>query len=236
MTLKTTISETIGRNYESVQQQIADACARAECDSASVTLIAVVKYAQWEWVQALVAMGVTQLGESRPQQLLQRSPLLGDEVSWHFIGHLQRNKIRKTLPVAGLIHSIDSLKLLRAVDRVAEELNLTSRVLLQVNVSGEATKGGFAPEELRSSWDAVAECRHVEVCGLMTMAPESRDPGVARTTFAGLRNLRDELIAAHEGLALPELSMGMSGDLEIAIEEGATMVRIGSGLFEGLEK
>ncbi|QDU44022.1 Pyridoxal phosphate homeostasis protein [Symmachiella dynata] len=232
----TTTSETIHRNYESVQQQIADACARVGRESSSVTLIAVVKYAQWEWVQALVAMGVTELGESRPQQLIQRSPLLGDEVCWHFIGHLQRNKIRKTLPVAGLIHSIDSLKLLRAVDRVAEELNLTSRVLLQVNVSGEATKGGFAPEELRASWDAVAECRHVEVSGLMTMAPESRDPGEARATFAGLRNLRDELIAAHEGLALPELSMGMSGDLEIAIEEGATMVRIGSRLFEGLEK
>ncbi len=212
------VSDIIRQNYEALQAKIAAACERVGRDPESVTLIAVVKYAEWEWVQTLVALGVADLGESRPQQLVERRPQLDDDIRWHLIGRLQRNKIRKVLPATSLIHSIDSLKLLRAVDRVAEELNLTPRVLLQVNISGEATKAGFSPDGWRSSWQEVKACRHVEVAGLMTMAPESSDPNDARSTFSGLAKLREEL-------GLTELSMGMSGDFEVAIEEEATMVR-----------
>jgi uncharacterized pyridoxal phosphate-containing UPF0001 family protein len=140
------------------------------------------------------------------------------------------------LPLARLIHAVDSLRLLEALDRIAGEEQLRPRVLLEVNVTGEATKHGFSREELRSQWAEVCCVQHVEVAGLMTMAAETDDPQLARPTFAALRELSDELAAQSGGShPLTELSMGMTGDFEISIEEGATFIRIGSALFEGLE-
>jgi hypothetical protein len=164
-----------------------------------------------------------------------RQELPGLDVRWHLIGHLQRNKVRPVLPIAACVHSVDSLRLLERIDLLAAELQLRPRVLLEVNVSGEASKDGFPAAELRARSEQLGQYRHVRIDGLMTMAPYSENPESARSTFVGLRQLRDELVSSGELGGLPELSMGMSGDYEVGIEEGATIVRIGSRLFEGLE-
>jgi PLP dependent protein len=223
------------QNLQAVEQRISQACLRSGRPRSAVTMVAVTKYAQWPWVEALVETGQLDLGENRPQQLVERAALLTKPVTWHLIGHLQSNKAKSVLPVAPWIHSIDSLKLLSIVDRLAGELSLRPQLLLEVNVTGEATKYGFTPEELRVGWSAVVGCEHVEVCGLMTMAAIVEDPELARPAFQNLRTLRDELQAiSPAGMSLPHLSMGMTSDFEVAIEEGATFVRIGSALFEGL--
>jgi pyridoxal phosphate enzyme (YggS family) len=226
----------IADNLARVNARVDAACRRAGRPRHSVTLVAVTKYARVEWVRVLIELGVRQLGESRPQQLVERAALFGPEIEWHLIGTLQRNKARRVLPIARLIHAVDSLKLLDALDRMAGEEQRRSRVLLEVNLTGEATKHGFSREELLSQWPEVCRAEHVEVAGLMTMAAETEDPEGARPTFAALRQLRDELAPQSAGAhSLTELSMGMTGDYEVAIEEGATFIRIGSALFEGLE-
>jgi hypothetical protein len=227
-------STQLASNLATVNRRLAAACARAGRDAGEVTLVAVTKYARPEWVRGLVSLGVQDLGESRPQQLTERAGWFDNSVRWHLIGPLQRNKVRKTLPVAGLIHSVDSLRLLSAIDRVAAEERMRPRVLLEVNVAGEEAKHGFAPDDVVSGWSEVASAAHVSVAGLMTMAPSDDDPERSRPVFRRLRELRDELRARHPESDLPVLSMGMSGDFEVAIEEGATLVRIGSRLFEGL--
>jgi len=243
----------VAENLESVLSAMSDACRRAGRAVDDVRLVAVTKYAAIEHVRSLVSLGQRELGESRPQQLCQRALELSDRapgtpqdasgrmpsLNWHLIGHLQRNKVESVLPVAALIHSVDSLRLLARIDAVAGRLNLRPRVLLEVNVSGEASKDGFPEKELRSIWFDVCAFHHVELRGLMTMAPQSDTPEEARPCFRSLRGLRDELVAlsasAGNSIALPELSMGMSDDFTVAIEEGATLVRIGSRLFHGLE-
>lgn len=228
------ISGQVARNYESVRQRIAAAAQRSGRQPDEITLVAVTKYAQLDWIRTLVELGATELGENRPQQLLDRQPLISGNVHWHLIGSLQRNKARKVLPVATLIHSVDSLKLVWTLDRLADELGSQPELLLEVNISGEGTKHGFTPDELRQSWEQIANCRCVRVSGLMTMAPYADDPEQARPVFAALRELRDELNGRSAAVPLQRLSMGMTGDFEVAIEEGATLVRIGSALWEGL--
>ena len=157
-------------------------------------------------------------------------------VRWHFIGHLQRNKVKPVLPLTTLIHSVDSQRLLERISEVAVELSHRPRVLLEVNVSGEASKDGLTIADLTSQWDTLQAVPNVDVVGLMTMAPLADDPEAARPVFRELRQLRDQLAArAAPHVRLTELSMGMSGDFAVAIDEGATLVRIGSRLFEGLE-
>lgn len=225
--------ERLRTNLAGVRAQIERAAGRARRDPADITLVAVTKYAPDEAVRGLVSLGLCDLGEARPQQLEARRSLAPD-VRWHLIGHLQRNKVRPVLPIASLIHSVDSLKLLERIGQIAGELGQASRVLLEVNVAGEASKDGFPLDELRAQWANCLAVPNVEIRGLMTMAPLADDPESARPVFRGLRQLRDDLRTA--AVSLPDLSMGMSGDFEIAIEEGATLVRIGSALFEGLEK
>jgi pyridoxal phosphate enzyme (YggS family) len=211
------------------------AAQRAGREASDVCLVAVTKYARLEWVRELVEAGERVLGESRPQQLVERAPQFEPSLRWHLIGHLQRNKVRPVLPLVELIQSIDSLRLLQRVNVVADELGLSPRVLLEVNVSGERTKDGFTPSELLRNWERLLEMRPATIDGLMTMAPESDDPERARPHFAALRELRDRLRAqSSPEVTLRELSMGMSGDFEVAIEEGATLIRIGSALFAGL--
>lgn len=230
------IHEVLQSNLASVMSRVRSACLRAGRDVSDVRLVAVTKYADWSWVQALSAIhGV--FGENRPQQLSERSVLL-PAVEWHLIGHLQRNKVNLALRHSALIHSVDSLKLLQSIADAATRGNRPA-VLLQVNISREESKSGFAAEELPQVWDLVAEySERVEIRGLMTMAAESSDPEEARPVFAELRNLRDFLCSlgatCRAGINLTELSMGMSGDFEQAIEEGATLLRIGSLLFLGL--
>jgi pyridoxal phosphate enzyme (YggS family) len=230
MSLNTRLSD----NLLAVRQRIAQACARCGREADEVQLVAVTKYAPWPAVLELAELGCRSFGESRPQQLLQRAELLPG-VDWHLIGHLQRNKVRGVLPAVTLIHSVDSWRLLERIEAVAEELQLAPRVLLEVNVSGEASKDGFDPDELQRGWGLTDQLVHTQVCGLMTMAPLTDEPEVARPVFRQLKRLRDELASRSPQLALRELSMGMSHDFEIAIEEGATLVRIGSSLFEGVE-
>lgn len=220
-------------NRDDVRRRIAKAAVASGRTPESVRLVAVTKYAEPAWVQALLEIGEVDLGENRPQQLEERAALFPDSVHWHLIGHLQRNKIRRTLPLVDLIHSLDTAKVVEAVDRVAAELGLRPQILLEVNVSGETSKDGFTPDSVRSVWPQLRRLEHVAIRGLMTMAPLTSTPDAARPVFRSLRQLRDEL-AAGDPHRLPELSMGMTGDFEAAIAEGATIVRIGSALWSGL--
>lgn len=230
-------------NLNGVRQRISAACTRTGRTLNEVQLVAVTKYATLEAVTALVQCGHAMLGENRPQQLIARAASLASvgaipagasaKLRWHLIGPLQSNKIRSVLPWTAMIHSIESIGQLQRVSRIADELGLTPEVLIQVNVSGETTKGGISPSQLRMEWPQFCLIRQVKLSGLMTMAPLTDDSAVIRHTFRGLRELRDELHERSPATGLTELSMGMSHDFEIAIEEGATLVRIGSLLFEG---
>jgi pyridoxal phosphate enzyme (YggS family) len=216
-----------------VRGRIAGACARAGRDAASVVLVAVTKTVSPR-VAALVAeLGVRDLGESRPQELWKKAESVPN-ATWHLIGHLQRNKLDRTVPLVSLVHSVDSERLLAAIDAFGRKRAGPVRVLLEVNCSGEESKGGFEPDALPALADALPALPGVEVRGLMTMAAFAEDPQATRPTFAKLRELGDSL-RARTGRPLPELSMGMSNDFEVAAEEGATLVRIGTTLFEGLD-
>lgn len=226
----------IADNVAAVRERIAAAAARSARNAAAVTLVAVTKYAPVECLDALVSTGCVDLGESRPQQLWQRAEALARlPVQWHMIGHLQRNKARRTAGVTALIHSVDTPQLLETLDEIGGQLSRRLAVLLEVNVSGETAKHGFTPEALPPLLERLPGLKHLEVRGLMAMAALEGGPAEARRDFVRLRELRDRLAAQGvAGLTFPELSMGMSGDYEAAIEEGATLVRIGSALFEGV--
>jgi len=200
-----------------------------------VVLVAVTKTVSAELAGLLPGLGVRDLGENRPQELWDKAGKLPSDVRWHLIGHLQRNKIERTLPLVGMIHSIDSMRVLEALEKEACKQGRTVDVLLEVNVSGEASKGGFAVEDLGRLVEATAGYSGVRLRGLMTMAP-LQDAEECRSVFARLREERDRLAAQLSGKHdLTELSMGMSNDFEVAIEEGATMVRLGTVLWEGVE-
>lgn len=234
-----TIPDQLKLNLDAIHDQMRSACDRVGRNSGDVRLVAVTKYAEWPWVEALSQVHQT-FGENRPQQLAERQALLSD-CKWHLIGQIQRNKVKLALQHASMIHSIDSLKLLAHVAHVAAELKRRPEVLIEVNLSHETTKAGFTEDELRRDWSQIVSFSPaVQIAGFMTMAAESENPEDARSTFKALRVLRDELqqadISQAAGLNLRELSMGMSGDFVPAIEEGATMVRIGSRIFQGLKK
>lgn len=223
---------TLSDRLADVRGRIAAACARAGRSPAGVTLVAVTKYVSAEVAALLPERGVTDLGESRPQELWKKAEAI-PAARWHLIGHLQRNKLDRTVPLVSLVHSVDSDRVLDALAAFGAKRGAPVRVLLEVNCSREPAKGGFSPEALPAIGDRAVSLSGVELCGLMTMAAYSDNPDDARPTFAELRRLRDDL-RTRTGLPLPELSMGMSGDFEVAVEEGATLVRVGSTLFEGL--
>lgn len=221
-------------NLQSVRQRIGDAATRAGRTAASVTLVTVTKRNPPAAVRALVQLGALDLGENYPQELWKKVAALDERaVRWHLIGHLQGNKAKKTLPMVRFIHAVDSLKLLQALDSLAADMPDPPRVCLQVNTSGEAAKHGWVPSALLDDADAIAACRRIPAVGLMTMAALGTTADTARPSFALLRQTRDTL-RARTGLALEELSMGMSNDFETAVEEGATLVRVGSALFDGV--
>jgi pyridoxal phosphate enzyme (YggS family) len=199
-----------------------------------VTLVAVTKSVPVEVAALLPELGVVDLGENRPQEFWRRAEVLPN-ARWHFIGHLQRNKIERTLAFVHLLHSVDSVRLILALEEEAAKQERSVDVLLEINASGESNKHGFAPEELSAVLPELAKLRQVHVRGLMTMAAFEENPEQCRPTFATLRELRDrlrgELGPPHN---LANLSMGMTNDFEVAIEEGATLVRVGTALFEGL--
>ena len=230
------IARRIAENLAAVRDRIADAARRAGRPSQSVRLVAITKYFAADAARALAEAGCIELGESRPQELWAKAESLDDlPIRWHMVGHLQRNKVRRTLPLAAWIQSVDSIRLAAAIDQAAAELGCRPSVLLEVNISGERAKHGFLPEEMERILPELAGLEHVGIRGLMGMASLEGGLEAARRDFARLRALRDRLRAlGPAGLVLDELSMGMSGDYEVAIEEGATVVRVGSALFEGL--
>jgi pyridoxal phosphate enzyme (YggS family) len=228
-------STVLSRRLAEIEERIGSACARAGRARAEVSVIAVTKTVSAEVAAVLPELGLHELGESRPQELWRKAALLPATVRWHLIGHLQRNKIDQTLPRVVSIHSVDSLRLLAALDEAAGKSGSAPEVLLEVNASGEASKNGFAPEQVLTLVPAIGALRHLRVAGLMTMAAYEEDPERCRPTFVRLRTLRDQLQAElGPHYPLPQLSMGMSNDFEVAIEEGATQVRLGTILFEGL--
>jgi pyridoxal phosphate enzyme (YggS family) len=229
----TPLHATLASRLGSVEDRLRSACERAGRPRAEVTLVAVTKMVSIEVAAALVELGVRDLGENRPQELWRKEAALPRTVRWHLIGHLQRNKIERTLPLVACIHSVDSLRLLEALESEAERQQRSVTAMLEVNCSGEASKHGFVPAEVPGLADELAKLKHVNVVGLMTMAALEADPQRCRPTFRLLRELRDQL-QERLGRPLPELSMGMSNDFEVAVEEGATFVRLGSVLFEGV--
>ena len=215
-----------------VRSRIAAACVRAGRSLNEVALIGVTKSVTAEVAKVAFELGLYALGESKPQELWKKAAAI-PEARWHLIGHLQRNKIDRTIPLVALVHSVDSLRLLEAIDAFGRERGTPVPVLLEVNCSREASKGSFRPEDVLPSSDKLMSLDGVALRGLMTMAPCFDDPEKCRPTFAELRELRAKLETV-TGLPLPFLSMGMSNDFAVAIEEGATHVRIGTTLFEGV--
>jgi PLP dependent protein len=232
------VEQRIRDNLGKIRDRIAIAAARAGRSADEIRLVAVTKKTSPEWIRALLGLGVFDLGENYPQELWKKHEELAEfaeSIRWHLIGHLQSNKVKKTLPLVKMIHAVDSLKLLRALNEAAEALAEPPSVCLQVNTSGEESKHGWSADAIASDCESIAACRSIPVVGLMTMAALGGTDERARASFASLRVTRD-LLRQRTGLALPELSMGMSGDFEAAIREGSTLVRIGSALFEGLER
>ena len=216
---------------DGVKAKIAAACARAGRDPAAVEIVAVTKTHGAEVVREAWDAGLSVVGENKVQEAAWKKPASVTGPMWHLIGHLQSNKVRHALELFDFIHSVDSAKLADRINAVAEAIGATPHCLLEVNVSGEKSKSGMKPEEVAPTLRHVMEaCPRVTVEGLMTMAPFSENPEEARPYFRRLRELRDRL-EQELGVGLPRLSMGMSGDYEVAVEEGATWVRLGTVLF-----
>jgi pyridoxal phosphate enzyme (YggS family) len=216
-----------------VERRLRQACVRCGRSREEVTLVAVTKTVSAETAGLLPSLGVVDLGESRPQELWHKASVIAAEVRWHLVGHLQRNKVERTLPLVCRIHAVDSLRLLDAVETAARTSGRTASVLLEVNASREAAKQGFRLEEVPSLAAPLRKLEHARVEGLMTMAALDEEPEHCRPTFVALREARDRLQELLDR-PLPHLSMGMSNDFEVAVEEGATLVRLGTVLFEGM--
>lgn len=223
-------------NIARVRAKIEVAAIRSGRATDAVTLVAATKYVDAALTRQVAAAGVLDLGESRPQEIWSKAPELADlPIRWHLIGHLQRNKVRRTLPFVSLIHSVDSLRLLEELQTEAARIVQRIEILLEVNISGDETKTGFAPSEMEAALVAAANLPNVQVRGLMSMAGLDTDATAAQKQFAAVRELRDRLqMIAPREVQLSELSMGMSNDFREAIAEGATLVRVGSSLFEGV--
>lgn len=220
----------ISQRLQAIRERIQNAAERCGRDPGAAELLAVSKTFPVEALQEAVAAGQLLFGENKVQEVMVKAPQLPASLQWHLIGHLQSNKVRKILPLAAAIHSIGSLSLARDVDRIAGELGLFPKVYLEVNLAAESSKHGFGIEELRSSLEELYALRRLEIQGLMCIPPYDDDPELSRPYFVRLRELRDELEKSG-GAPLPRLSMGMSHDFEIAIAEGATIVRVGSAIF-----
>lgn len=220
----------IQRNLKDVEQRIAEAAGRAGRSAGDVELIVVSKNRSLEEIRKVLECGAYTFGENRVQEALGKMPELPADAAWHLIGHLQRNKAKQVVGRFAMIHSLDSRRLAEALQRAAEKEDYTVEALLEINVSGEDTKFGLGPNEVEPLLVDIAQSfDRIHVVGLMTMAPYVAEPEETRPVFSALRDLRDRL--AEAAFALPHLSMGMTNDYEVAVEEGATMVRVGTAIF-----
>lgn len=224
------MTDEIASNLARVLATIATATAKAGRKRDEVQLIAVSKKQGTEKVRAAFDAGQPLFGESRVQEARAKIPLLPGAVRWHFVGPLQKNKIRHALPLFEMFHSVDSVALAEELQRIGDEDGVRPRVLLEVNSAGEASKIGFSPDALRTHMAALLALSRIEIEGLMTIPPLAPEPENSRRYFASLRELRDQL-QREFSVPLPQLSMGMSNDYTVAIEEGATMVRVGTAIF-----
>ncbi len=223
-------------NLDKVREQIESAAQRAGRAAGEIRTVAVSKYVDAEVTRDLVTAGCKTLGESRPQALWDKADQLHDlSIEWHMVGHLQRNKVRRTIPYVTMIQSVDSLRLLTTINDEARALERVIPILLEVNISGDADKHGFAPDAIEPLLETLVDFKNVTIRGLMAMAHRVGGAEVARRDFAAVRELRDRLrAAAPENVSLDELSMGMSHDFPEAIAEGATLIRVGRALFSDI--
>src|SRR5262249_37120907 len=221
---------SIAENLDRVREQIASAAANAGRSPNDVELVAITKTHPTEKVREAVEAGHTLFGESRVQEARAKIPELSSTICWHFVGHLQKNKVRQALALFEMIHSVDSLALAQDINRVAQEQGLYPRILLEVNVAGEGSKFGFAPDHLRGQMEALLALSRLSIEGLMCIPPLAVESEDSRKFFVKVRELRDSL-EKEFSMKLPQLSMGMTQDFPIGIEEGATLVRVGTAIF-----
>lgn len=222
----------ISSNIDSIRQRIATACGRAGRDPGDVRLIAVSKVKPAADIDAAFAAGQTLFGESYVQEFRDKAPLVQSPVEWHFLGGLQSNKVKYLRGKVAMIHSVDRLSLAEEINRQWQKTDTSCDVLLQVNVGDEQQKSGCAPQQLESLVRSVAALPHLRICGLMCLPPYCDDAEEVRPYFRELRELAEQIDRMQiPGVAMRELSMGMSGDFEVAVEEGATLVRIGTAIF-----
>jgi PLP dependent protein len=221
---------SVAENLTEINSRISDACEKAGRNADEVKLIAVSKTWPAEHVQKAVDAGHSMFGENKLQEGQEKIPVLSDDLEWHFIGGLQRNKVRKVLSLFHVVHSVDSWKLASYTDNVAGEMGIRPSIFLQVNIGNEASKGGFSVEALEVSFSDLLNLQHLNIIGLMCIPPAVENPEDARIWFRKVAELRNLLENGYQ-CKLPFLSMGMSGDFEIAIEEGSTHVRVGTSIF-----
>jgi PLP dependent protein len=221
---------SIAENLERVREQIGKAAAKSGRAMDEIELVAISKTHDAEKVREAYEAGQHLFGESRVQEARVKIPELPSAIRWHFVGHLQKNKIRHALPLFEMIHSIDSVALAQDVNRVAEEEGLHPRVLLEVNLAGEGSKFGFHPNKLREEMESLLALPRLAIEGLMCIPPLATEADVSRKYFVQLRELRNA-VEKDVRVKLPELSMGMTSDYQVAVEEGATLVRVGTAIF-----
>src|SRR6266536_2191495 len=222
--------DDLAANLKRVLMQISNSARKAGRSPDEIELVAISKTHDAEKVHAIYEAGQVLFGESRVQEARAKIPELPSAIRWHFVGHLQKNKIRHALPLFEMIHSIDSLALAQEVNRIAEEEGMHPRVLLEINVAGEGSKFGFAPDKLREQMEELLALPRLSVLGLMTIPPLSEEPEASRKYFIQLRELRDRLQTEFR-VDFAQLSMGMTQDYAVAVEEGATLVRVGTAIF-----
>ena len=223
---------TISKRLERVYERVNLACEKSSRSPGDVSVIAVSKARSVEEIRAAIDAGVTCLGENRVQEAEEKVSLVADDVSWHLVGHLQRNKAKVAVAMFDMIHSVDSIRLAKEIGKRSVQNGETTRVLIQVNTSGADSQFGVEVEETAELADAISGIEGIQVRGLMTIGAFLPDPEDVRPSFVRLRKLRDKIESANlPGVSMDELSMGMTGDFEVAIEEGATLVRIGTAIF-----
>jgi len=220
----------LASNLTRIRERIAAACSRANRNPSSVTMLAVTKTQPPEIVGEAARLGLTLFGENKVQEAKSKIPLCPGRLSWHMIGHLQSNKSRDAVGLFSMIQSVDSLGLAEELNKRAEQASKTMPVMLEVNIVGEASKFGYKPDQMLLEFDRLVALPRLEIHGLMTIPPWTPLPERVRPIFQKLRELKTEC-EQRLGAPMPQLSMGMSGDFEVAIEEGATIVRIGTALF-----
>ena len=220
----------IAENIKDVTQRISRSCERSGRAPDGVKLVCVTKEASLIQIGEVLALGIRDIGENRVQAAALKYKVIGDKATWHLMGHLQTNKVKEAVRIFSLIHSVDSIRLAKEIDREAKKIDKVQDVLIQVNTSGEESKHGLAPDSTAAFFKEVTLYPNINISGLMAIAPEVDDPEETRPCFRRLRELRDELNAIRK-TQYAILSMGMTNDFEVAIEEGATMVRVGRAIF-----